>query len=277
MLWLSRFTSPILRPHVALALTLIAAAACADRDATAPQRAATQRASQDIDPTKNPGGYPPSLSVSPSSLTFGQQAPNTTSTPQTVTVLNTDELTVSINQLTFDGPYQQTGGNCLGAFLAPGGSCTIAISYAPTTGAGLNGSLMISHSGHVSPTWVTLNGTPTPWADITPTAIGFGSVTVGLITSGRVVKIKNTGNAASFVVSSLTLGGANPYDFLISNDGCTGATLAPGSSCTAYVSFEPLAIGTRSATIAIAHNAAGGPSAVSLSGTGTKPAGGYIP
>jgi hypothetical protein len=108
------------------------------------------------------------------------------------------------------------------------------------------------------------------------TSTSFGSVTLGLATSGRVVKIKNIGNAASFVVSSLTLGGANPYDFLLSNDGCTGATLVPGGSCTAYVSFEPLAIGGRSATVIIAHNAMGGPSAVSLSGTGVK-SGGYIP
>ena len=277
MLWLARFSSPsVLCRHMAMALTLIAAVACGDPDATAPQRAATQGASYDIDPTKRPGGYPPSLSVSPWSLTFGQQAPNTTSAPQTVTVLNTDDISVSVNQLSVDGPYTQTG-NCLGTSLAPGSSCTISISYAPTTGGGLNGSVMISHSGRVSPTWVTLNGTPTPWADVTPTSIGFGSVTLGLATSGRLVKIKNTGNAASFVVSSLTLGGTNPGDFDIAADGCTGATLNPGNSCTAYVSFEPLALGGRSAMVTIAHNAAGGPSVVSLSGSGVKPTGGYIP
>jgi hypothetical protein len=36
------------------------------------------------------------------------------------------------------------------------------------------------------------------------------------------------------------------------------------------MSFEPLRIGTRSATITIGHNASGGPVAVSLSGTGVK-------
>jgi hypothetical protein len=43
------------------------------------------------------------------------------------------------------------------------------------------------------------------------------------------------------------------------------------------VSFEPLRIGTRTATVAIAHNAAGSPSLVSLSGAGAKPPGGIIP
>jgi hypothetical protein len=74
-------------------------------------------------------------------------------------------------------------------------------------------------------------------------------------TSGRAVKITNTGTATF---------------------GVSGATLSPGTSCTAYVSFEPLGIGARSAKITIAHNASGGPVVVSLSGTGVR-SGGYIP
>ena len=272
MLRLAPFSSPsVLRRHVAAVLILIGAAACDDRIATDPQRAATDVASM-----KRGGGYPPSLSATPYSLTFGAQPPNTTSAPQTVTVVNNDFSSVSISQLSFDGPYTQTGGNCLNASLAPGSSCTISVSYVPPTGSWLEGALLISHNGHVSPTKVTLNATPTAWADVLPTAIGFGSVKLGLATSGRVVKIKNIGNGASFVVTSLTLGGANPGDFSIGNDGCTGATLVPGAQCTAYVSFEPLAIGARSATVTIAHNALGGPSSVSLSGTGADN-GGYIP
>ena len=79
---------------------------------------------------------------------------------------------------------------------------------------------------------VTLDATPTPWIYVTPTAIGFGSVALGLATSGRVVNIKNTGNGP-FVVSSLTLGGTNPSDFSIAADGCSGASLPAGYSCTA--------------------------------------------
>jgi hypothetical protein len=42
------------------------------------------------------------------------------------------------------------------------------------------------------------------------------------------------------------------------------------------VSFEPTRIGTRSATVTIAHNASTGPVVVSLSGTGVKSSG-YLP
>ena len=125
---------------------------------------------------------------------------------------------------------------------------------------------------------MTLNGTgvATPVINLTPGAIGFGSVTLGNATSGRVLKITSTGTAP-LVVSSLTVGGANPGDFSIVADGCTGVSLNPGTSCTAYVSFEPLRIGARTATVTIAHNASGGPAAAALSGAGVKPAGGYIP
>ena len=56
MLRFVRFTSPpmAILARMALALTLIAAVACADRDATAPLRSAAQRASTDINPPTNP-------------------------------------------------------------------------------------------------------------------------------------------------------------------------------------------------------------------------------
>jgi hypothetical protein len=167
MLWLSRFTSLIAkRTPAALALTVIAAAACGDRDATAPQLTAPQqRASADINPT-------PAMSV-------------------------------------------------------------------------------------------------------TPTVIGWGSVALGTATSGRVVKITSTGTAP-LLIFSLTLGGTNPDDFLIDTDGCSGVWLNPGASCTAYVSFEPFALGWRSATLTITTHNAGGPVVVSLGGTGVK-GGPYIP
>ena len=139
--------------------------------------------------------------------------------------------------------------------------------------------VMISSPTAALPYMVGLYGTgivTTPAINVTPTSIGFGSVTLGNATSGRVVKITSTGTGP-LVISSLTVGGTNPGDFPIWSDGCSGQTLNPGTSCTASVSFEPLGIGTRSATITIAHNASGGPVAVSLSGTGVKARGGYIP
>ena len=73
MLWLSRF-NPMTdkRARLALALTLIAAAACADRDATAPKLAPTDRASLDVNPSALA-----SLSISPNPVESGDTVTGT--------------------------------------------------------------------------------------------------------------------------------------------------------------------------------------------------------
>ena len=378
MLWLGRFSSPItMRPRLALALTLtfIAALACADRVANPLDRAPTDRASADINPSpiddlwispnravvsgtsttgtltlrtplpsdtrvivklSHPTPYvsfdtildmaagtqsksfpvytsaspyqlgiyfyadvgtqrytgngftlyptqapePPApvsrISVLPGSLTFGPQAPNTVSAPQNVTVSNTGTTNLWMGNIGISAPFKIQSNGCPNMTLYVGVSCIISVAYAPTTGSPLTGSLTVQSGAPSSPNVVTLNGTATPAIYVTPTVLGFGSVTLGNGTSGRVVKITNTGTGP-LLVSSLALGGANPGDFWIYANGCTNVTLNPGASCTAYVSFEPMAIGTRTAKVTIAHNASGGPTAVSLSGTGVKAAGGYIP
>ena len=271
MLWLVRFTPlTVKRTRAALALTLIAAAACDERGATNPQHAPTQRASAAVTQT-------PTISVSPGDLYFANQAVGTSSAPKVDTVRNTGTEPVTL-YIFGASPYPITNNDCP-ATLAPNQFCTISIAFAPTTGGLWAGLVMISSNASTVPYVVGLYGTgfvATPAISVTPASIGFGSVALGNATSGRVVKITSTGNGP-LVISSLTVGGTNPGDFPIWSDGCSGHTLNPGTSCTASVSFEPLGIGTRSATITIAHNASGGPVAVSLSGTGVKGRGGYIP
>jgi len=231
-------------------------------------------------PAQAPPPPPPptvSDSVWPGSLTFGPQAPGTVSPPKTVTVKNTGNETLPVYYaiISVTGPFKLTSNACP-VYLASGASCTVSVAYAPTTGGGAqSGSLTIQTSAPSSPHVIPLSGTPTPWISVTPGAVGFGSVALGNATSGRVVKVTSTGTAP-LVVSSLSVGGTNAGDFPIWADGCTGATLSPGASCTAYVSFEPLGIGARTATITITHNASGGPQLVGLSGTGVKSSG-YIP
>jgi hypothetical protein len=215
-----------------------------------------------------------SISLSPGSLTFGPQAPGTSSASQNVIVRNTGTLNLLLG-ITATGPFSISNNGCP-ITLYPGYSCLVSVAYAPTTGAGSQrGLLSVTSGAPTSPDTVALIGTPTPVINVTPTAISWGSVVLGNGTSGRVVKITNSGTA-SFSVSSLTLGGANPGDFPIYTDGCTGASLAPGTSCMSYVSFEPTRIGTRTATITIWHTAPGGPVTVSLSGTGAKSTG-WVP
>ena len=114
------------------------------------------------------------------------------------------------------------------------------------------------------------NVTAAPLASLSPASLTFASTSVGLTSASQSVTITNSG-AASLSLSSATLGGTHAGDWLLPGTGSCAfpGSLAPGASCTLTVSFKPTVAGTRSGTVSVAHNAAGSPSSVPLSGTGS--------
>ena len=79
----------------------------------------------------------------------------------------------------------------------------------------------------------------------------------------------NSGNA-TLNIASLKVTGPNAADFVLTT--MCGSSVAPGASCTATVTFQPFATGTRTASVNITDNSAGSPQTVALSGTGIAPA-----
>jgi len=110
-------------------------------------------------------------------------------------------------------------------------------------------------------------GTPsgTPQASVSP-SLSFGGQQVGTTSAGQNVTVTSSGTAALSIVG-VTLTGANPGDFALSANTCTGATVSAGTSCSVTVAFAPTAPGPRSASLGI--NAINSPQTVALSGTGT--------
>ena len=100
---------------------------------------------------------PPTLSVSPTTLTFAAADIGTTSTAQTVTLTNTGQSAVSITSIAASGAFTET--NTCGSSLAVSGNCTIAVVFAPTVGGSATGSLTITDSATGSPQTVALSGT----------------------------------------------------------------------------------------------------------------------
>jgi hypothetical protein len=98
-----------------------------------------------------------------------------------------------------------------------------------------------------------------------PTALTFGSTTVGATSSAQSVTLQNTGSATASVSSVAATG-----DFAQTNT--CGSSIAAGASCTVSVTFRPTAAGTRTGNLTVASNATNSPTTVSLSGTGSQPA-----
>jgi hypothetical protein len=98
--------------------------------------------------------------------------------------------------------------------------------------------------------------------------MAFGTQTINTTSAAQSVTLSNSGSAP-LTITSVTLGGTNPGDFTPANQ-CplSPSTLAAGASCTISATFTPTAAGSRSASLAIADNAAGSPHTIALSGTG---------
>ncbi len=107
-----------------------------------------------------------------------------------------------------------------------------------------------------------------PAVTMTPASLTFAAQAIGTTSAPQSVTIANSGDASLFI-NSAAIGGADTLDFTAANDGCSGLTLAPGTSCVMSVTFTPTGSGTRSATLSITDNAAGSPQTAPLTGTGT--------
>lgn len=109
--------------------------------------------------------------------------------------------------------------------------------------------------------------TGAPAVTFTPTSLTFGPQNIGTTSAPQSITIRNSGTAGLFINSAQTRG-ANPLDFTQVDDGCSGLTLAPGTSCSVSIVFKPIASGTRSATFILTDNAPASPQTVPITGTG---------
>jgi hypothetical protein len=114
---------------------------------------------------------------------------------------------------------------------------------------------------------ITVTTGTAPAVSLSPTSLSFGSVAVGSASAPLAVTLTNSGTA-SLAISGITVTGSNAGDFTQTNT--CGTSVAAGAKCTISVTFKPTATGSRSASVAIADNAAGSPQSVKLSGTGAK-------
>lgn len=168
-------------------------------------------------------------SVSPASLDFSSQVVGTASAAQTVTLTNNSVVDLTITGITVTGDFAETN-NC-GSSLAATSSCTIDVTFNPTTSGALSGTLSVDDNASGSPQTVAVSGTGEDFA---------------LSASPMEVTV-NQGNAATFDLTVMPEGGFTGTVTLSCSDApsmstCTvspaSVTLDGSSSASATVSIS---------------------------------------
>ncbi len=220
------------------------------------------------------GTAAPIVQLSSSLLAFGNQNDGSTSSSQSVTVTNNGNASLTSIVISVTGAnsseFAQTN-NC-GSTLAQSASCSISVTFSPSTAGSKSASVQIADNAGNSPQSISLTGTGValaPVASLSGNSIGFGNQSLGTTSSRQSVTLTNTGNA-SLTGISIGLTGANAADFAKTTT--CGSTLAATANCSIGVTFSPTSTGARSASVSISDNASNSPQTVTLTGTGTQTA-----
>jgi len=215
----------------------------------------------------------PLICVGPSgSLVFSNTPVGVSSAPQTLTLTNCGTAALVVSNVTFsttsnDFSVVQT---CTGGPIAPGGTCTLTVTFTPAAPGVRQAALIITNSSSINPVTINCRGTgfiPAPALCVGAGTVNFGNV--GVDTTGAVqsVTITNCGTA-TLTISNITVTGANAGDFIITSNSCS--TVATGTTCLVQMQFAPSAGGARAANLVITDNAPGSPQLVALVGTGSQ-------
>jgi hypothetical protein len=154
----------------------------------------------------------PSVTFTPTSLTFGAQAINTTSAPQSITITNSGDGSLFINSAATRGAnpldFTQVDDGCSGLTLPAGATCSVSINFSPKATGTRSATFILTDNAPASPQTVPITGTGT--GQNPPLAIDsrFFTCANGVcdIGAGSNVFVNNF-----FSTSFLASGGVEPY------------------------------------------------------------------
>jgi hypothetical protein len=132
-------------------------------------------------------GLAPVMTLSPTSLNFGNQLIGITSGVQTVIVTSAGDLNLNITGVSTSGDFAQT--NTCNQPLAPGSTCTVSVTMTPTAAGARTGALTFTDNEPVAAPAVTLTGNasyalPSIVPPVSPATAAPGSAAFSLTVNG---------------------------------------------------------------------------------------------
>ncbi|MGZ6371456.1 MAG: choice-of-anchor D domain-containing protein, partial [Bdellovibrionota bacterium] len=184
------------------------------------------------------------------------------------------------------GTFPGSSGTC-GSTLAAGASCTVVITYSPSSGGSSSGTVTLTYTANGSAGTLTaaLTGNAGAVAQLTlsdASPYNFGSQGVGSTTDHTFTLSYSSGVATATGLGSTALANTNFY-FKGSSvgvpgtypgvGGTCGTSLAVGQNCTIIVTFQPSATGALSDSFTLSYNDGINPQTIpeTVNGTGVVP------
>lgn len=183
------------------------------------------------------------LSLSPSNLSFGSQAVGTTSAAEIVTLTNTGSGALSVSSIAMTGAnpadFAETGNTC-GSSLAPGGACTVEVTFTPSIAGARTATLSFTDNAGGSPQTVGLTGTGIPdvilnWGASPSSGVMGYDVYRGTASGGESTTPLNSTpiEGTTYVDDTVTPG--TTYYYILRSIGPNGVESAPSNEATATV------------------------------------------
>ena len=219
------------------------------------------------------------IGLSPSPLDFGNVVRNTND-DSTLTIGNSGNVPLTVSGLAIGGAqanqFSLVAPPGTPFDVAAGGTRDITVRCTPTTNGARTATLTVSSNATSGSGIVTLDCTGVdPQVGVSTTTLTFADTNVGASSTQQFTVSNGAAANSSVLTYYFTEGGTNPGDFAVTLNSCTSAapcTLVPGNSRNHQVTFSPLDLAARSATLTVVHDDQDVADVViSMSGTGRRP------
>jgi hypothetical protein len=192
----------------------------------------------------------PDIEVDPTSIDFGDVyaydstagAPPPDESTAVVTITNVGEGDLRISDLALETGTAFTLGAISSVAVAPGGSATFTVTFAPETADEVGDTIFIeSNDPDEGVVEIPLTGNGiAPRIDVSPSDYDFGTLYIGC-DGEQAITISNVGNA-DLVVDSFEFNTASTdldFDAMYGSNGDLPWTISPGGSVEVYVDYAP--------------------------------------
>ncbi len=214
----------------------------------------------DLAGTGAPAG---AVSLTPSTLGFGDVEVRTASTPLQVTAANSSSSAIAISSVTITSPFVIASNSCGTTSLAANSDCALQIEFEPATAGTFTGLLTFTDGAGTQTVVLSGTGESAPTDALSATSLSFPATAEDQLSAAQSVTITNTGGEP---LTSISIAASSQFQ----ESSTCGTQLAPGVVCTISVQFAPTQVGAVTGTLTVADILRTQP--VSLSGTGLAPA-----